>query len=83
MAAVLRDQARARAMSRSPLWRVLDAADLTPQRCVSWLQSHAPGFDATARAICPLAVNARRCFQQGRLVMCVDEKTGRQILQRS
>ena len=82
MAAVLRDHARARAMSRSTLWRVLDEADLKPHRCVYWLNSHDPGFDAKARDICTLYVNALRFFQQGRLVICVDEKTGMQILQR-
>src|SRR5712692_8489787 len=82
MTAVLRDHARARAMSRSTLWRVLDEADLKPHRCVYWLNSHDPGFDAKARDICALYVNALRFFQQGRLVICVDEKTGMQILQR-
>ena len=38
MTAVLRDHARARVMSRSTLWRVLDEADLKPHRCVYWLQ---------------------------------------------
>ena len=82
MAAVLRDHARAQAMSRSTLWRVLDEADLKPHRCVYWLNSHDPEFDAKARDICTLYVNALRFFQQGRLVICVDEKTGMQILQR-
>jgi len=54
MAAVLRDHARARAMSRSTLWRVLDEADLKPHRCVYWLHSHDPEFDAKARDICTL-----------------------------
>src|SRR6267143_705479 len=82
MAAVLRDQARARAMSRSTLWRVLDEADRKPHRCVYWLHSHDPEFDAQARDICTLSIHALRFFQQGRLVIFVDEKTGRQILQR-
>ena len=54
MAAVLREQAQARAMSRSTLWRVLDAADLKPHRCVYWLNSHDPEFDAKARDISTL-----------------------------
>ncbi len=83
MTAVLRDHARARAMSRSTLWRVLDEADLKPHRCVYWLHSHDPGFDAKARDLCALYVNALRFFQPGRLVICVDEKTGMQILQRT
>ena len=56
MAAVLRDHARARAMSRSTLWRVLNEADLKPHRCVYWLNSHDPWFAAKARDICTLYV---------------------------
>ncbi len=83
MAAVRRDQARARARSRSTLWRVLDAAELTPHRCVSWLPSHDPEFDAQARVICPLSMQALRFCQPGRLVIWVDEQTGLQMLQRT
>ena len=82
MTAVLRDYARAQAMSRSTIWRVLDEADLKPHRCVYWLKSHDPAFDAKARDICALYEHALRFYQQGRLVICVDEKTGMQILQR-
>jgi hypothetical protein len=83
LAAGLRAHARARAMRRSTLWRVLDAADLKPHRCVYGLNSHDPGFAAKARDICPLSGNALRFFQQGRLVLCVDEKTAMQMLQRT
>src|SRR5262245_66645594 len=82
MTAARRDHARARAMSRSPLWRMLDDADLKPHRSVYWLNSHAPAFEAQAQDICHLYVNALRFYQHGRLVICVDEKTGMQILQR-
>jgi hypothetical protein len=82
MTAVRRDHARCQTMSRSTFWRVLNAADLTPHRCVSWLQSHAPAFDAKARDSCARYENALRFSQQGRLVIGVDEKTGRQILPR-
>lgn len=82
LTAVLRDHARARAMSRSTLWRVLDEADLKPHRCVYWLKSHEPAFDTKARDLCALYEHALRFYQQGRLVICVDEKTGMQILQR-
>jgi len=83
MAAVRRDQARARARSRSTLWRGLDAAALKPHRCVSWLHSPDPEFDAQARAICPLSMQALRFCQPGRLVIWVDEQTGLQMLQRT
>ena len=70
-------------MSRSSIWRILDAADLKPHRSVYWLNSHDPAFEAKARDICQLYVNALRFYQQGRLVICADEKTGMQILQRA
>lgn len=53
LAAVLRDHARARAMSRSTLWRVLDEADLKPHRCVYWLNSHAPGLTPRLATFAP------------------------------
>src|SRR2546430_3281502 len=69
-------------MSRSSLWRLLEEADLKPHRSVYWLNSHDPDFEAKAHAICQLYVHALRFYQQGRLVICADEKTGMQILQR-
>ena len=39
-------------------------------------------FDAKAQAICRLYLDAPRLYQQGRLLICCDEKTGMQILQR-
>lgn len=69
-------------MSRATIWRILDAADVKPHRSVYWLNSHDPDFDAKAKRICQLYVNAPRLCQQGRLVLCSDEKTGMQILQR-
>ena len=80
--AARRPQPSAPAMSRSTLWRMLDDADLTPHRSVSWLKSHDPDCDTQARDICSLDVNAFRFYQAGRVVICVDEKTGRQILPR-
>jgi hypothetical protein len=70
------------AMSRSTVWRILDEADLKPHRSVYWLNSHDPDFDAKAHAICQLYVNAPTMHQQGRLVICCDEKTGMQALGR-
>ena len=70
-------------MSRSSLWRLLEAADLTPHRSVYGLHSHDPDFAAKAQEICPLAVHALRFYHQGRLVICADERTGRQIRPRA
>jgi hypothetical protein len=78
----LRQQTRRWTMSRSSIWRILDEADLKPHRSVYWLNSHDPAFEAKARAICHLYVHALRFYEQGRLVICTDEKTGMQILQR-
>jgi DDE superfamily endonuclease len=69
-------------MSRSSIWRLLEEADLKPHRSVYWLNSHDPDFEAKAHRICSLYLNALRFFAQGRLVLCSDEKTGMQILER-
>lgn len=70
------------AMSRSTVWRILDEADLKPHRSVYWLNSHDPDFDAKAHAICQLYLKAPTLYEQGRLVICSDEKTGMQALGR-
>jgi hypothetical protein len=75
-------QERAGMMSRSSIWRLLADADLKPHRSVYWLNSHDPDFEPKAHAICALYVNALRYLEQRRLVICSDEKTGMQILQR-
>jgi len=77
-----RPQPAAPAMSRSTLWRMLDDTDLKPHRSVYGLKSHAPDCDTKARDLCHLDVNAFRFYQDGRLVIGVDAKTGRPILQR-
>ena len=46
-----------------------------------WLNSHDPDFEAKAYDICQLYLQALRFYQEGRLVICADEKTGMQILQ--
>ena len=75
-------QRRLWTMSRSRIWRMLDEADLKPHRSVYWLNSHDPDFEAKAQNICSLYLNALRFFAQGRVVICPDEKTGMQMLQR-
>jgi hypothetical protein len=82
IAATYLNEAHAQALSRSTIWRILYDADLKPQRSVYWLHSHDPDFDAKARDICQLYVHAPRLYQQGRLLICTDEKTGMQILER-
>ena len=69
-------------LSRSSIWRLLEEADLKPHRSVYWLNSHDPAFEVKAQDICQLYLHALRFYQEGRLVICADEKTGMQILQR-
>jgi transposase len=76
------NEAHHRAMSRATIQRILAAADLKPHQSVYWLNSHDPDFDAKAQEICQLYVNAPRFYEQGRLVLSCDEKTGMQILGR-
>lgn len=83
IAATVINEAHADAVSRSTVWRVLQAADLKPHQSVYWLNSHDPEFDTRAKEICQLYVQAPRFYQEGRLVLCCDEKTGMQILQRA
>ncbi len=75
-------QRRTWPMSRSSIWRILDEADLKPHRSVYWLNSHDADFETKAHDICSLYFNAQRFLEQGRLVICSDEKTGMQILER-
>jgi transposase len=70
------------AMTRATIWRILNAADLKPHQSVYWLNSHDPDFDAKAQDICRLYVQAPLLHQRGELVVCTDEKTGMQILER-
>ena len=76
-------QGRTWTMSRSRIWRMLDEADLQPHRRVYWLNRHDPDFEAKAYDLCSFYLNAHRFFAQGRVVICTDEKTGRQMLQRT
>jgi hypothetical protein len=75
-------QCRPCTMSRSSVWRILEEADLKPHRSVYWLNSHDPDFEAKAHDICSLYSNALRLLEQGHVVICSDEKTGMQILER-
>jgi transposase len=76
------NEAATEAMHRSTIWRILHQADLKPHRSVYWLNSHDPDFDAKAKTICGLYVKSPVLYQQGELLICTDEKTGMQILER-
>ena len=82
IAATLLDVLGTNSISRSSIWRILQDADLKPHKSEYWLNSHDEDFDAKAQAICQLYVTALESDRQGRLVVCCDEKTGMQILER-
>jgi hypothetical protein len=76
------NDAHYRDMSRSTIARILNDGDLKPHRCTQWLHSDDPDFEAKALHIAQLYLDAPRLYQQGELVICVDEKTGIQALER-
>ena len=80
--ATLLDALHTDAISRSSIWRLLQDVDLKPHKSAYWLNSHDEQFDAKAHMICQLDATALEAYQQGRLVICCDEKTGRQVLER-
>lgn len=71
-----------RDMSRSTIQRILAEADLKPHKCRSWLHSDDPAFETKALDICKLYLDTPRLYQHGELVLCCDEKTGIQALER-
>jgi transposase len=71
-----------RDMSRSTIHRILNQGDLKPHRCTQWLHSDDPDFETKALAIARLYLDAPRLYQHGELVICADEKTGIQALER-
>ena len=79
---ILQD-AHYRAMARSTIQRLLAEADLKPHRSRYWLHSGDPDFEAKALDICRLYLDAPQLYQQGELVICVDEKTSIQALERA
>ena len=80
--ATLLDALNTEAISRSSVWRILQDVDLKPHKSAYWLNSHDEDFEAKAHHICNLDAKALESSQQGRLVICCDEKTGRQVLER-
>ena len=78
---ILKD-AHYRDMSVSTINRILNSNDLKPHRCTQWLHSDDPDFEAKALHIARLYLDAPRLYQQGELVLCTDEKTSIQALER-
>ena len=69
-------------ISRSSIWRILQDVDLKPHKSAYWLNSHDEDFDVKAHNICQLYAKALVSYQQNRLLICCDEKTGMQVLER-
>jgi transposase len=82
MVATLLDARHTDTISRSSIWRILNDLDLKPHKSEYWLHSHDADFAAKAHMICQLYAQAIEASQQGRLVICCDEKTGMQVLER-
>lgn len=65
-------------ISRSHLQRILQAGDMRPHRVRQWLHSPDPQFREKVNEICGLYRQAPR----GSVVLCVDEKTAIQTIER-
>ena len=65
-------------ISRSHLQRILQAGDMRPHRVRQWLHSPDPQFRQKVKEICALYRQAPK----GSVVLCVDEKTGIQAIER-
>jgi hypothetical protein len=76
------NDAHYRDMSRSTIQRILAQAELKPHKVRSWMHSDDPDFERLALDICGLYVQAPVLFRQGELIVCTDEKTGIQAVQR-
>src|SRR5256712_9697739 len=70
------------AISRSSIWRILQDVDLKPHKSAYWLNSHDEDVDVKAHNICQLYAQALASYQQNRLLICCDGKTGMQVLER-
>src|SRR5712691_6941296 len=82
LVATLRETLNTAPISRSSIWRILQDADLKPHKSEYWLNSHDEDFDAKAHDICQLYAKALESYQHNRLLICCDEKTGMQVLER-
>lgn len=68
-----------REISTSEIGRILDEAEIKPHRVKHWCHSDDPQFQERMRAIVRLYVDR----PSGQPVLCIDEKTGMQVLSRA
>jgi len=76
------NDAHCRNMSRSTIQRILAQAELKPHKVRSWMHSDDPDFEKLALEICGLYLQAPVLYRKGELLVCTDEKTGIQALER-
>ena len=69
-------------ISRSTVWRLLDQAAIKPHRWHYWLHRPDPQFESKMHDVVDLYLRAQELVKQGEIVVCVDEKTSIQALQR-
>ena len=80
--ATLLDARHTDTISRSSIWRILNDLDLKPHKSEYWLNSHDEDFACQGPHDLPAVRPGDRGLLQGRLVICCDEKTGMQVLER-
>jgi len=64
------------------IWRLLDQTAIKPHRWHYWLNSPDPDFDIKMQDVVGLYLKAIAMYQEGEIVLSVDEKTSIQALQR-
>jgi len=64
------------------IWRLLDQMAIKPHRWHYWLNSSDPDFDIKMQDVVKLYLEALAMYQEGEIVLSVDEKTSIQALQR-
>lgn len=64
------------------IWRLLDQAALKPHHWHYWLNSNDPPFEAKMQELVGLYLQALARHQRGEILLCVDEKTSIQALER-
>lgn len=85
LAAELKKRGIIKSISRATVSRLLKEAKIKPHRCRYWLNAQPEDearFDEQIRLVCTLYRQAAQCHAQGIHLICTDEKTGIQALQR-
>lgn len=64
------------------IWRLLDQAAIKPHRWHYWLNSTDPQFQSKMQELVGLYLQALEMYRRGEILLCVDEKTSIQALER-